>query len=136
QVVEELNQQLLNPESETNQTSLEKEIQESEEKKKEKTKEEKQETKEVDTSKDKPSPTTSQKDLVDSHLQTDITEKGKTQAQPDSQQVEGFHPQKGIEEIQPDPGQNKPEVETPTINEEQTPAQVGLQGASVIEAIN
>ncbi|MCI90699.1 hypothetical protein A2U01_0111993, partial [Trifolium medium] len=45
-------------------------------------------------------------------------------------------PQKGIEETQPDPDQNKPEIEVPTINEEKTPAQVELQGTHIIEALN
>ncbi|MCI62391.1 hypothetical protein A2U01_0083648, partial [Trifolium medium] len=40
----------------------------------------------------------------------------------------------GIEETQPDPDQNKPEVEVPTNNEEKSPTQVELQGISVIEA--
>ncbi|MCI91925.1 hypothetical protein A2U01_0113221, partial [Trifolium medium] len=52
------------------------------------------------------------------------------------QQVEDLSPQKGIEETQPDPDHNKLEVEVPTANEEQTPVQVELQGASVIEALN
>ncbi|MCI84220.1 hypothetical protein A2U01_0105496, partial [Trifolium medium] len=45
-------------------------------------------------------------------------------------------PQKGIEETQLDLGQNNPEAKVPTTNEEQTPAQVELQGASVIEPLN
>ncbi|MCI83388.1 hypothetical protein A2U01_0104664, partial [Trifolium medium] len=53
-----------------------------------------------------------------------------------TQQVEDLSSQKGIEETQPDSDQNKPEVEVPTTNEEQTPAQVKLQGASVIEALD
>ncbi|MCI05704.1 hypothetical protein A2U01_0026757, partial [Trifolium medium] len=136
QVVKELNQQLLNPEQETDQTSPEKETQEREEGKKEETKEEKQETKEVGTNKDKPSPTTSQKDLVNSPLRTDITKENEAQTQPDVQQVMDPSPQKGIEETQPDLDQNNPEVEASTINEEKTSAQVELQGTPVIEASN
>ncbi|MCI18924.1 hypothetical protein A2U01_0040079, partial [Trifolium medium] len=135
QVVEELNQQLLNQEQETDQTSPEKETHENEDGKKEKTKEENQETKEVGTSKDKPSPIISQKDLVDSHLRTIITKENETQAQTNVEQVVDPSPQKGIKETQPDLDQNKPEVEVPILNEEKTPTQVKLQGTPVIEAL-
>ncbi|MCI68446.1 hypothetical protein A2U01_0089707, partial [Trifolium medium] len=57
-----------------------------------------------------------------------------TQAQPSNQQVEDPSPRKGIEEIQPELDQNKPDVEIPTVDEEKTPVQVEIHGASVIEA--
>ncbi|MCI47734.1 hypothetical protein A2U01_0068976, partial [Trifolium medium] len=53
-----------------------------------------------------------------------------------TQQVEDLSSPKGIEETQPTSDQNELEVEVPTTNEEQTPTQVKLQGASVIEALN
>ncbi|MCH94724.1 hypothetical protein A2U01_0015689, partial [Trifolium medium] len=115
---------------------LQKETRESEEEKKEETKEGKQETRKIGTSTDKPPPTASQKDLVDSHLRTDFTKDNETQAQPNTQQVEDLSSQQGIEESQPDSDQNKLEVEVPTTNEEQTHAQVELPWASFIGALN
>ncbi|MCI30487.1 hypothetical protein A2U01_0051696, partial [Trifolium medium] len=98
------------------QTSPEKETQESEGRKKEKAEEEKQDTKEVDTSKDNPPPTTSQKDLVNSPPRMSLTKGNETQAQPSAQQVEDLPSQKGVEETQLDLGQNNPEAKVSTTN--------------------
>ncbi|MCI34736.1 hypothetical protein A2U01_0055956, partial [Trifolium medium] len=112
----------------------EKETQTNEEGKTEETKEKTQETKEVSANEDNPTPTAFQKDLVDSHLHTEITKESETQAQPSDQQVGDPSPQKDTGETQPDPDQNKPEVEVSTVDEEKTPVQVEFHGASVIEA--
>ncbi|MCI47977.1 hypothetical protein A2U01_0069219, partial [Trifolium medium] len=74
--------------------------------------------------------------MVNSPLRTDITKENEAQVQPDVQQVMDPSLQKGIEESQPDLDQNNHEVETPTINEEKTSAQVELQGTPVIEVPN
>ncbi|MCI31808.1 hypothetical protein A2U01_0053020, partial [Trifolium medium] len=110
---------------ETDQTSPEKETPKNEEGKN---------MKEVGTSEDNPTPTASQKNLVDSHLPTDSTKGNETQAQPNNHQVEDPSPQKDTEGPQPNPDQNKPEVEVPTVTEEKTPIQVESHGTSVIEA--
>jgi predicted XRE-type DNA-binding protein len=72
----------LNQEQDTNRTSPEKAVPENEGEKKGKTKEDTQETKEAGASKDQPSPTASQQDLVksllraDEEVQTDLTQSG------------------------------------------------------------
>ncbi|MCI35973.1 hypothetical protein A2U01_0057194, partial [Trifolium medium] len=100
----------------------------------EETKEKTQEKKEVGANEGNPTPTASQKDLVDSHLQIEITKENEIQAQPSNQQVKDPSPQKGIEEIQPDLDQDKPDVEVPTVDAEKTPTQVEFHGTSAVEA--
>ncbi|MCI94281.1 hypothetical protein A2U01_0115579, partial [Trifolium medium] len=64
------------------------------------------------------------------------TKENEIQAQPSAQQVEDLPPQQGIKETQLDLSQNNPEAMASTTNQEPTPAQVELQGASVIEPLN